>query len=202
MAKIQLSKVQEWIDSAKNGEDELDLTKLTETINTTVDGITDKNKPDTDKLHSEGVANFLKENGFDDMASYKAFVKNGATADSERVNEIKLELEKANGRITELNGIETDYKTMKNRNLIRTKGISDNEKIEFMEYKINKNVKEDVTFEDAFNSYVEANPTQFETTAPKPHYVSTGRTNTSNNNVIGKSNVEKLVEERTGVKLN
>ena len=193
------TQIQEMITNNTDTEGVINWSEVSKGINDITNGLIAKNKPDMEKLNNESIANFLKENNFDDKASFSAFVKNGATVNSEQLNEYKATIESQNSKMKELLGIKKDYTTLQQQSAISKLGITDPDEIELLEYKVNKTVTDYITFKDALELYVKDNPNKFQTI--KKPYKSTGKSGTQSSNQTQKMAWEIALEERTGIKL-
>lgn len=141
------------------------------------------------------ISEFLKEQEFNSMDEFTAFKKNGATADTEAVKRVEKERNEFKGKYEELLPLQGELASFKNRAMLRGKGITDQDKLEFMEYKINK--LEGESFEDKVTAYGEANPDAFTEAPPvKPNVITTGTKVGGNPNPSEKLDWEKIVDDR------
>lgn len=193
------TQLQELITANTNEEGVVNFIEVSKSINDITNGLIAKNKPDMEKLNNESIANFLKENNFDNMASFSAFVKQGATVNSEQLNEYKTTIETQKTKMEKLLGIQKDYTTLQQQSAISKLGITDQDEIELLEYKVNKTVTDDITFKDALELYVKDNPNRFQT--QKTPYKTTGKSGIQSSNKTQKMAWEIALEEKTGIKL-
>jgi len=136
------------------------------------------------------------DNEFKSLDDFNAFKKNGATADTEAVKRVEKLLEASELKLKELIPLQGEVQAFKNRALLRTKGITDQDQLEFMEYKISKLDGE--SFEEKVTTYSEANPESFTQTPPPKNIITTGSkvgTKIGTNEKLG---WEKILEDKYG----
>lgn len=124
-----------------------------------INGIVTKNvKKDIGKKEAELMGNFISELGIEatDINEVKKWVdvmKNN-TNDYKTTN---LTLEKQlKETLEKQNGLQKEYTDFKQDNLIKGLGVKD-EEAEFLKYKFNKGVNEEVSFESLVEEYKKAN---------------------------------------------
>jgi len=177
--------------------DNVDYAKVNEALDTQNKNIVAKEVgKEVKKFDKDTVINeFLTENEFKSVDDFKAFKKNGATADTEAVKRVEKALEELQIKHDALVPLQGEVQTFKNRATLRAKGITDPDQLEFMEYKINK--LEGESFEDKVTTYSEANPDTFTQTPLPKNIITTGAklgTKTPNE----KLGWESMVDERYG----
>lgn len=78
-------------------------------------------------------------------------------ADKPELERLKLEVERLKDIEPKLTQIQAEAQALKQEKMLKSKGVCD-EQLEFMAFKINKLVTEDVTFEQALEEYIANNP--------------------------------------------
>ena len=137
----------------------VDYTKAETDFQEHINGIVTKNvKKQVGKKEAEVMGNFISELGIEanDLEGVKKWVgvMNNGTSDFKKAN-VKLgkELADALGINTKL---QTEYTDFKQDTLIGGLGVKTDE-AEFLKYKFNKGVTEDVTFENQVDTYKKEN---------------------------------------------
>lgn len=126
---------------------------------THVNGIVTKNvKKEVGKKEAEVMTNFISELGIEatDIDGVKKWVgtmTDSATDFQKQTATLQSELDKA---LKLHNDVSTEYKTFKQDTLISNLGVK-GEEAEFLKYKFNKNLSDDVTFESQVEEYKKAN---------------------------------------------
>ena len=159
-------------------EEGIDYAKAEEALNEHINGIVAKQKPDDETLLSKSVEKIISElgiegNSLDDVKTY--IKKMGGNTDE--IKELNLKLEKElktyQDKVSEYEGrynqLESTYQTEKQFNTLKGMGFED-EKAEFIHYKVNKLVNDETDFDTALKSLQESNPDYFKDTT-----ISTGR---------------------------
>lgn len=165
-----------FIENNTNDEGVIDYAALEEAINSDINNIVAKNKPDTDKLkqelHGEVAKSIISGLGIegstvDDLKLWAK--KMGGSTDEFKEANIKLESELEKAR-QELNDTATAKKelerTVTNKeqlSRIKELGIKDDETAEFIKFKLDKLVGEDKDFDTALNEFKEQSPNYFRT---------------------------------------
>lgn len=141
----------------------IDYKSIEDAVNAEINNVVAKNKPNKEQMQEEFKNEWIASLGFDGVTNenqLKAYV-------SRTVDESKLELSNVQKQFDEFKERHSDYDeiksslgTMKAHNLLRSKGISDNDQIEFLAFKVGKYDGE--TFEDKLAAFEEANPKTFQ----------------------------------------
>jgi hypothetical protein len=168
--------IKAFIEKHTNEEGVVDFEALQETVNSEINNIVAKNKPDTDKLkqelHGEVAKSIISGLGIegstvDDLKLWAK--KMGGSTDEFKEANIKLESELEKTR-QELNDIATAKKELENNltfkdqlGRIKELGVKDDETAEFIKFKLDKLVGEDKDFDTALNEYKEKSPTYVRT---------------------------------------
>jgi len=178
--------------------DNVDYVKINEELDTQNKNIVAKEVNKESKKFDKDtvIKEFLMDNEFKSLDDFNAFKKNGATADTEAVKRVEKLLEASELKLKELIPLQGEVQAFKNRALLRTKGITDQDQLEFMEYKISKLDGE--SFEEKVTTYSEANPESFTQTPPPKNIITTGSkvgTKIGTNEKLG---WEKILEDKYG----
>jgi len=141
----------------------VDYKSVQDAINQEINDVVAKNKPNQEKLIAESKDKWIADLGFENVlneSQLKAYVK--GTSDEWKENYTKLENEyksfkESTGDYNDLKSKLSDYE---NYNMLRSKGIQDDDSIEFLTFKINK--LEGETFADKLTAYEASNPDTFQ----------------------------------------
>jgi NACalpha-BTF3-like transcription factor len=138
---------------------EINFDEAEQAFQTHVNGIVVKNTTkEVDKYKQEYTTSFIKELGIEanDIEGVKKWVSNtkdNSTDFKEKNVTLQTELEKAMSLNSNLTKEYTDFKQ---NTLINQLGV-DGEKAEFLKYKFNKNVTDELTFESQVENYKKEN---------------------------------------------
>lgn len=164
------------IEKHTNEEGVIDYAALEEVVNSEINGIVAKNKPDTDKLkqelHGEVAKSIISGLGIegstvDDLKLWAK--KMGGSTDEFKEANIKLEqeLEKARAELNDIatakQELETTLTNKERLSRIKELGVKDEETAEFIKFKLDKMVGEDKDFDTALNEFKEQSPSYFRT---------------------------------------
>ena len=166
--------IKAFIEKHTNEEGVVDYEALQETVNSEINNIVAKNKPDTDKLkqelHGEVAKSIISGLGIegstvDDLKLWAK--KMGGSTDEFKEANIKLEqeLEKARQELEQVASAKQEleqnltYKEQMSR--IKELGVKDEETAEFIKFKLDKLVNDDKDFDTALTEFKEQAPTYF-----------------------------------------
>lgn len=164
------------IEKHTDEEGVVDYAALEEAVNSEINGIVAKNKPDTEKLkqelHGEVAKSIISGLGIegetvDDLKLWAK--KMGGSTDEFKEANIKLEqeLEKVRNELEEIatakQELETTLTTKERLGKIKELGVKDDDTAEFIKFKLDKLVSEDKDFDTALNEFKEESPTYFRT---------------------------------------
>jgi len=168
--------IKAFIEKHTNEEGVVDYEALQETVNSEINNIVAKNKPDTDKLkqelHGEVAKSIISGLGIegstvDDLKLWAK--KMGGSTDEFKEANIKLEqeLEKTRAELEQIAAakqeLETNLTFKEQLSRIKEYGVKDDDTAEFIKFKLDKIVGEDKDFDTALNEFREQSPTYFRT---------------------------------------
>ena len=168
--------IEKVIASHTNEEGVVDYTAIEEAVNSEINAIVAKNKPDTDKLkqelHGEVAKSIISGLGIegstvDDLKLWAK--KMGGSTDEFKEANIKLEqeLEKTRAELEQIAAakqeLETNLTFKEQLSRIKEYGVKDDDTAEFIKFKLDKIVGEDKDFDTALNEFREQSPTYFRT---------------------------------------
>lgn len=155
-------------------EGNIDYQELETKINEEVNNIVAKNKPDTSKLREEVKGEVAQElisglgiegSSVDDLKLWAK--KMGGSTDEFKEANIQLEQkvkeleEKYNAAAQEKEQYEQSLRTQEAISKVRKYGVKDDDTAEFIKFKVEKQLSDDVDFDTALESFREENPHYF-----------------------------------------
>lgn len=155
-------------------EGNIDYQELETKINEEVNNIVAKNKPDTSKLREEVKGEVAQElisglgiegSNVDDLKLWAK--KMGGSTDEFKEANIQLEQkvkeleEKYNAAAQEKEQYEQSLRTQEAISKVRKYGVKDDDTAEFIKFKVEKQLSDDVDFDTALESFREENPHYF-----------------------------------------
>ncbi len=156
-------------DEGKELLEHLDLESLEAKVNEEINNIVAKNKPDTDKLKQETVKELLESAGVEgaSVEDLKKHIESLSPEDyKKQLEETRAQLEKL---AEEKKGIENEFNKKKQMDAIRELGVTDEDKIDFIHYKVGQRVEDDKPFADALKEYQEEKPDYFKDKSSSTH---------------------------------
>lgn len=154
--------VKELVESFKNDDGEINWEKANEAYNKNInDIVVSKVSKETEKAQQEATNKVFNELGIeaDTLEDAKVWAKrmNGKTDEfKERNAKLEKQLKELQGVSDELNKYKQQATQTSQINKLLAKGV-DAEQAEFLQYKFNKQVDEDTSFDDIANKYFEEN---------------------------------------------
>jgi hypothetical protein len=151
--------LKELIEKYKAEDGKINYEEAETAFQTHVNGIVTKNvKKEVGKKEAEVMSNFISELGIEaeDIDGVKKWVgvMNNNTDDFKKTNvKLQSELEKA---LQGNQALKTEYTTFKQDTLLNSVGVK-GEQADFLKYKFNKNISDDVTFESQLEEWKKEN---------------------------------------------
>lgn len=174
----------------------IDYKTIEELVNKEINDTVAKNKPDTDKLIAESKDKWIAELGFQNVeneAQLKAYVKGTSDEWKEKYNELETKYKTDLDKYADYGSLQEKVNTYSNYELLRNKGITDPDTLEFLSFKVNKADGE--SFEDKLKAYEEAHPDTFQS---EKKTVTTGVKIGIKPNPNEKLGFEKILEDKYG----
>ena len=193
MAKFNIQEAIE--QSTQDGK--LDSVKLMGLIDENyVNPIVAKNKPDKDKLIAENKSEWIKSLGFEGVeneAQLQSYVKGTSNEWKEKHDTLLSEYGTFKDGVKDYNDLKGQLGMYQNYDVLRGKGVTDQDQLEFLTFKIGK--LEGETFADKLTAYETANPKAF---ASQPMTTGARRQNVITND--NKMDWERMLEEKHNLK--
>jgi hypothetical protein len=151
--------LKELIEKHKAEDGTINFEEAETAFQTHINGVVTKNvKKEVGKKEAEVMGNFINELGIEakDINGVKNWVEvmNNGTDDFKKANvKLKAQLDELTKGNTAL---KTEYTNFKQDTLLSSLGVK-GEKAEFLKYKFNKNVSDDVTFESQLEEWKKEN---------------------------------------------
>lgn len=169
-----MKNIDKLIEQFTDEEGNIDYQELEAKVNEEVNNIVAKNKPDTSKLREEVKSEVAKEligglgiegESVDDLKLWAK--KMGGSTDE--IKEANLNLEKQVKELEEKYSTVAQEKEQYEQNLraqeaiskVRKYGVKDDDTAEFIKFKVEKQLSDDVDFDTALESFREENPHYF-----------------------------------------
>lgn len=151
--------------------DNIDFEGFEEKANEEVNRIVAKNKPDEEKLKSETTKQILSELGVEGetVEDAKKHIEQATSSTDEYKSKYEDLAKEKEELEQQKSNLETQFQTKEQMDKIKEFGVKDNDRAEFIHYKVGKMVDDDTPFEDALTSLQEESPDLFKDQTQSNH---------------------------------
>ena len=119
-------------------EDVVDYEAVNKAVTEQSNGINAKTeskfKKDVEQAESNAIVEFLKENNFKGIADFRAFVKNGATEESEKRIELQKEFDAFKESVQDYEDLKAQNKGLQNEKNFIELGVKDTKQQGYLNY--------------------------------------------------------------------
>lgn len=172
----------------------VDYKSIQDAINQEINDTVAKNKPNQEKLIADSKDKWIQSlsfEGVENEAQLKAYVKGTSDEWKENYNNLETEYKSFKSGHEDYEALKNENSNYKSYNALRSKGVTDQDEIEFLTFKINKLDGE--SFDDKLAAYEGANPKTFQT-----QHITTGAKIGTKQVTSEKLDFEKILEDKYG----